>query len=289
MGMTCLVVCATCPAVGPPIGDFGYLGRPSMDTTPAPGDAEGPADGDDLAPFGFFYQTLHDVGINTDELEAMADFLRKHQGHRLSTAIDAEFSPPVDDDVVEALKDWGDEQPLGYKETEARVRGGFLIGEYTLECRCGQTLSTQPTILCPLSEVLWTPPLLERFRQMFVNWDVSSYHLTEPLIAPSTEADAPLCLIEAFVSRHVSHGVTARILRSNLDSTPDAPVPAIEEGWPVDEPATRPDRMQWVLMGGGVLAIVAGLWPLLSGGEFNVGFVGLGALMLVSRLLRRRS
>jgi len=263
-----------------------------MDITPALGDAEGPADEDDLAPFGFFYQTLHDVGINTDELEAMADFLRKHQGHHLSTAVDGEFSPPVDDaDAVEALMDAGDEErePLGYKETEDRARGGFLIGQYTLECRCGQTLSTQPTILRPLSEVLWTPQLLERFRQMFVNWDVSSYHLTEPLITPSMEADAPLRQIEAFVSRHVSHGVTARVLRSSLDSAPDARVPAVEEGRPVDEPVTRPDRMQWVLMGGGVLAIAAGLWPLLSGGDFNVGFVALGALMLMSTLLRRRS
>ena len=243
MSVTYRVVCATCPAIGPVIGDFGYLGRPSMRTT-VPSEDEEPDyyDDDERVPFGFFYQRLNEAGISTDELEAMAGFLRTHEGHLLSTSVDdSDFTPEIGNpDAVTALMNAADpeQEPLGYKELDARVRGDFQICQYTVDCACGEELKTEPTILRPLGEVRWTPQLLERFREMFRYSDESANRLTEPLIDPEPRDEgSPLPQIAAFVAAHVNHGVTARAVPSSADAAAVMPRRVVNAPSPTPAPA----------------------------------------------------
>ena len=283
MGLTCFPVCATCKVAGPPIGDFGYLGHPSI-STKLPTEK----DGDDIIPFGYAYTRFVDIGILTDELEATAEFLRQHQSHRLLLYADG-FDPSVEDadELDRAIDNDGDE-PLGYQDFEARARNGFVIGQYVVSCRCGKELAVEPTILRPLPDVRWTSTLLERLREL-LNID-ETYRLTEPLIDPSARGEqAPLRQIEQFVSRHLSHGVTSRVVPVT-DATPSKPVasPAPAPGTAAPSlrplPASDADLQAtwrfWVFVVGGVLFVISGLYPAFEQGRPNWTPLAIGVLFL---------
>jgi hypothetical protein len=95
MSVACVLVCLDCRAVAPPVGDYGFIGWPSMDEQPTAPSGEA-WEWAEFLPFGCIFKTFADVGIATDELEQFAEFLRHHDGHRFGIAADGELQDPVE-------------------------------------------------------------------------------------------------------------------------------------------------------------------------------------------------
>jgi hypothetical protein len=216
MSESCTIVCLDCRKAGPSIGDYGFLGWPSMDERPTePADEQW----EWLArPFGYIRRVFLDMGICTDELEHFAAFMRQHDGHYLGIASEGRLQHDDDNgqEIVSAIeRSHQIEQPLSYKELQERAVDGFVVGKYSLQCSCGAShLAAPSTILKPLPETLWTPNVLARLRDL-LTLETDFWRTTDPLLDPGEAGGQPLSdlrQIEAFVTAHLRHGVLARVV-----------------------------------------------------------------------------
>ena len=91
MGVTFVVVCEKCGVDAPEVGDFGYIGAPSLEL-------RGRRDG--LQSFGFIYEGLEAIGAVTQEIEAFKTFLDEHRGHPIAQIGDGgELEEELDEDA----------------------------------------------------------------------------------------------------------------------------------------------------------------------------------------------
>lgn len=95
MGVTYGVMCLDCGDEGPEVGDFGYIGYPSLDEEK----------GKRYVPnFGYIYSGLKTLGLLTPGVEEMREFLEKHRAHAMDLACEGE-SMFEDDEEDEDLDD----------------------------------------------------------------------------------------------------------------------------------------------------------------------------------------
>jgi len=216
-----VIVCLDCAAAMPPMGDYGFLGWPSMDDKPTPTEADG-WDWAEFVPFGFLRKTFAEIGISTDEIEQVAEFLRQHNGHRFGISADGQLQDDSGDDeegqaaVDRVEEEGGVPTPLSYTPRPERAGGRFVLGHYRLACKCGATYeSPHADVVRPLPEIVWTPRLLELLKTQILEADCCNFwRLTSDLLDPDAGAidtAPPLRAIAAFVSEHMQHGVTAAI------------------------------------------------------------------------------
>ena len=70
MGVTYAVMCLDCGDEGPEVGDFGYIGYPSLDKKKGKRH---------IPNFGYIYSGLRTLGLLTPGVEEMREFLEKHR------------------------------------------------------------------------------------------------------------------------------------------------------------------------------------------------------------------
>jgi len=87
MGLTVNTYCKRCRVAAPEIGDYGFIGSPTLGPRPRGG----------LTPFGEIYAGLAALRLVTPELDAFKAFLDAHRRHRIVQASDdddADEEPP---------------------------------------------------------------------------------------------------------------------------------------------------------------------------------------------------
>jgi len=99
MGVTYEVTCLDCGEEGPEIGDFGYIGYPSLSGE------EGPRF---LPNFGFIYRGLVMLGMRTQAVEDLRAFLMGHRDHQMDISCEGESMFGED----------GEEEELGDEDEE---------------------------------------------------------------------------------------------------------------------------------------------------------------------------
>ena len=130
MGVTFGVVCEKCGVEGPEVGDFGYIGAPSLERRKRRGG---------LQTFGFIYEGLEAIGVVTEEIEAFKTFLDEHRGHPIALYGDGEAERDTAGDAAPART-----KPFGFTR---RFRPIF----HELHCEtCHETRrSSESTALRP--------------------------------------------------------------------------------------------------------------------------------------------
>jgi HEAT repeat protein len=127
LGVTYTTVCTRCRVEGPPVGDFGFIGAPSLETKPS---KKG------IHPFGYLYAGFAALGLLTEEIEAFKAFLEAHHGHPLHQYDDA-----GDEEIGEEEDDEdGAESVSASKATRKFTfkKGKFVEAFHELACeKCG--------------------------------------------------------------------------------------------------------------------------------------------------------
>lgn len=99
MGVTYGVMCLDCGDEGPEVGDFGYIGYPSLDEEK----------GKRYVPnFGYIYRGLRTLGLLTPGVEEMREFLEKHRAHTMDLACEGESMFEDEDEDEDDLDDAGE-------------------------------------------------------------------------------------------------------------------------------------------------------------------------------------
>jgi len=131
MGLTCITVCLQCRVSGPPIGDYGVLGYPSLDRQR----------GDHSIPnFGSLYAGFTAIHLRTWPIESYRVFLEAHAGHQMDVFADG---GPMFGDTE------GHWTPGGEPAWTEEQRSSYPLSFYRLSCNtCREVLqSGQPANL----------------------------------------------------------------------------------------------------------------------------------------------
>jgi HEAT repeat protein len=80
LGVAYTTVCTLCGVEAPEVGDFGFIGAPSLETKRSKKGTH---------PFGYLYAGFAALGLLTEEIEAFKAFLEAHHGHKLHRYDDA--------------------------------------------------------------------------------------------------------------------------------------------------------------------------------------------------------
>src|SRR5262245_1749260 len=119
--------CRDCVVLAPRIGYWGYMGMPSLTA-----ERWDPED----VQFGQLFEAFVAIGLVTDELSDLADFLGQHAGHQTETWADNDSAPS---EFQQAWPDGEPDTPGVWSRTvaERAARPGFVHASYRLGCTCG--------------------------------------------------------------------------------------------------------------------------------------------------------
>ncbi len=140
MGVLFGAICLDCLEEGPEVGDFGFIGYPSISTDEEACPSKW--DKDSTSPweknFGFIYIGLEAFKMLTFEVEAFQAFLVKHQGHRIYKFCDhaAEFPPEINN-----------EDETKYATTSFVFKDDNFISAKYWEIHCEECNSTHQGLL----------------------------------------------------------------------------------------------------------------------------------------------
>ena len=190
MGVNAWVVCRDCGARAPEVGDFGYIGYPSLESRSEP--VEG------IHTFGYLYEGFKALRLLTGELEAVRAFLRRHRRHQTDLVLEGDDDADVESDADQP--DERDAEPDG-----PRLDDGF----YVLGCACGASCrSTGAVRLRPFSPFRLTARQAALFRERVVEADDEDvYRVVDEILEPAKDPRR----FDAFLRDHLLHGVTARL------------------------------------------------------------------------------
>ena len=217
MGMCCWTVCRDCDAEAPQLGDFGYLGYPSLEER---------ANGSAATTFGAIYRGLAAVHLVTEEIDDFRRFLERHAGHRVVTEnqeglifgddgqggalpSSAVRAGAADSDGDEDEED----ESEGTDEDEDEPEAVFIKSRYRASCRrCGESVATGD--LYPLSPFMPAPLSAAAIRAF------------QDTVMPAIETDcyeaAPLYVgdlarLDTFFASHSDHEIVVELTASLAD------------------------------------------------------------------------
>lgn len=220
MGVTYGVMCLDCGDEGPEVGDFGYIGYPSLDEEK----------GKRYIPnFGYIYSGLRTLGLLTPGVEEMREFLERHRAHTMDLACEGESmfededldedageddddldDDLDDDDDVEDLDEDLEDEDFDEDEEEAprspsaskRGQAKFITAQFTASCvKCKTTFRTTgwDAVLAFSGETLTPAQVKNAWPRI---WGDDFYDRgAEPFWD-----DLPA--IAAFLKKHAAHPVT---------------------------------------------------------------------------------
>ena len=192
MGVTANTTCRDCGKGAPEVGDFGYIGYPSLSTS---------AEHDDDAPvnFGYLYQGFQAIHLLTADLERMREFLEAHKGHDIHTFIEGE---PAFGDGEEDAEDNADYEEDDF-EGASQGRNKWLLAHYCLKCSCGADYSSEYSDnFVPFKAVSLDAKAVAVFlKQVYAEPD--AIHRAEPI--------GHLDALAKFLKAHKAHKLTASL------------------------------------------------------------------------------
>jgi hypothetical protein len=229
MSVTFDLLCVRCGERAPEVGDFGYIGSPSLSSLPR------------FVPwrpqrFGYIYRGLSDVSLMPAEVAAFHAFLRKHRGHRLFA------TPGADDDDGEGgflsnMRIWVSmglsvirhpsvllrrglqgtlEFFLGGSEDEPSdpsaliTEADFVMARYRMTCTtCGRSVVTENSdSLRQFERRNLLPKEVAAFERRVLSLDADDIYRATPLIDPGYD----LRPFQAFVREHAKHKLEADLV-----------------------------------------------------------------------------
>ncbi len=236
MGVTYAVMCLDCGDEGPEVGDFGYIGYPSLDKKKGKRH---------IPNFGYIYSGLRTLGLLTPGVEEMREFLEKHRVHTMDLACEGEsmFEDDQDEDADEDLdgdedddddddddsaddldddedlddEDFDeDEAPRPLTASKGQGKARFKTAHFTASCvKCKTTLTTTG-----LDEVLAFSEKALTPAQVRDAWPrISGDEFYDRGAEPFGD-DLPG--IAAFLKKHAAHSVTVG-LRVWIDESGGSP------------------------------------------------------------------
>jgi HEAT repeat protein len=217
MGLTFTSVCTKCGVEAPEVGDFGYIGSPSLDDRKRRGD---------LQTFGFIYAGLAAIGALTEEIEAFKAFLDEHGHHAIRQYNDL------------GEEDFGDEEQSDEGSSRTKKfrfkKRGFEDAFYELHCTdCDAThRSSSSERLAPFKPFTLTPAKIALFRSNAVSVDDESFYH----VGGFPFDDLPH--LDRFLTKHKGHALTARRSSGEASKAPEglrraaAPTPWQVPEWP---------------------------------------------------------
>ena len=210
MGVTFDTLCVKCGESAPEVGDCGYIGFPSASRERGPVER--------IANFGYIYEGLETIGLRTWSLDALYDFLTRHEGHGLHTFGDGE--PAFGDGDPEALAaaqsesdendDFDDfdadddfDEDDGWNE---EVATAYPAARYRVECSaCSEQFQSEfGDNLKALTSTVLSAPSIDAFLERVVQEiDREAFYRSEPLSGDDLER------LAAFLAQHRTHSPVA--------------------------------------------------------------------------------
>jgi hypothetical protein len=216
---TVTVTCIDCDTDAPGVGIDGYLGTPSLSTSP-------PVDPDDAdaeqLPFGYLYEPLQAIRLRPRDLEEMGDFLRTHGRHEIVMWSDSQPDSTLPRALVALLARRASRRAKRQEERRGvvdnvvcvadEVETDWVFGHYSvrcLECRRKHTLEEPETL-----RSFDTQPLHRKaVGLMLSRWgklapDDGWNHALPPAIDPYGASMEGLL---TFLKRHRTHSLEASV------------------------------------------------------------------------------
>ena len=221
MGVTFGVVCEQCGVEGPEVGDFGYIGAPSLELRTRR---------DGLQSFGSIYEGLEAIGVVTQEIEAFKTFLDEHRGHPIALCGDGEEEL---DEGAETEGDADTPVPAPARAKPFRFTRKFREIFHELHCEtCHEThRSSESAALRPFEPFAVSANRIKLFRERVVGTD-SLYRVGGFPFDEVAELDQ-------FLRKHRRHHLIARLAGGKTAPRPKGVAPqarAIEPWVPPEWP-----------------------------------------------------
>jgi hypothetical protein len=217
VSITVGTVCVTCRKWAPSVGDFGYLGEPSLIVS----DQIDTGYGEVMPSFEYFYEALRGVGILPYDLHRFWEFLVAHEGHFLFMSAGHERLDQLPPEVAAYRRERAEKKDNSdlmdcrafEAEREQRVDAGeFVSSIYEMMCtRCGDkhTAST-PEVLRAASPLTVSPEAAAIFVERWgVYPDGGWNHRLMGIVDPYETFMEKLV---DFVRTHGTHGLRASVL-----------------------------------------------------------------------------
>lgn len=182
MGVTYGIHCATCGALGPEAGDFGFIGYPSLQ----------PGRKRRILTFGEIYGPLKALGIVTEETAAINAFLVAHDGHAFDMHGDG--------------IDW---TPAGEPGEGIRFEytGPALPAKYVISCaKCEEEFESPHDFFVPFEPFRLAAPDISQAVKLLPRLE-GSHDRTDSFPLNSEDAEE----LAAFLKAHRRHALDARL------------------------------------------------------------------------------
>lgn len=182
MGVTFGIHCATCGALGPEAGDFGFIGYPSLQ----------PGRKRRMLTFGEIYGPLKPLGIVTEETAAINAFLVAHDGHTFDMHGDG--------------IDW---TPAGEPNEGSRFEytGPALPAKYVITCaKCDEEFESPHDFFVPFEPFRLAAPEISAAIKLLPRLE-GSHGRTDSFPLNSEDAEE----LAEFLKTHRRHALDARL------------------------------------------------------------------------------
>lgn len=219
MGETYSIWCADCGTHAPEIGDYGYIGTPSLAQR--------------RGTFGYIYLGFEALNIFPAELEEFRIFLETHDGHEIRS------SPDLSE--LDGGRGSRTSPPKSRRKRAKPRKIRYVQASYQVECRdCGaRFVSVDFGPMRNFQSVPLSTERLKRFRGHVLGSDDAFYHVGHPLLDPSHNGE--LYDLDAFLKEHQRCRLWASLERGKSSSVPSAverAKPVAERELPSSETAT---------------------------------------------------
>jgi hypothetical protein len=199
MGVCCSFSCVECGEEAPELGDFGYIGYPSLDAA---------AGQRDVPNFGHVYAGLAAVRLVTSEVQDFHDFLARHRGHTIDSSGDGE---PLFDDgedlYEEDDEDDDDEEEADDVAAGASADSRYVASQYSATCAtCRASFTTKVDYpFLPFDRVSLTAADIKAFLKQVADVADDAMYRAAPVY------DGDLENLAAFLRKHAKHEVAVEL------------------------------------------------------------------------------
>lgn len=232
MGVTFGVVCERCGVEAPEVGDFGYIGAPSLELRKRR---------DGLQSFGSIYEGLEAIGVVTQEIEAFKTFLDEHRGHPIALYGDGVDVEEELDEDAETEADADTPAPAPARAKPFRFTRKFREIFHELHCEtCHETRrSSESAALRPFEPFAVSADRIKHFRERVVRTD-SLYRVGGFPFDEVAELDE-------FLGKHQRHHLIARLAGGKTAPRPKGVAPQARAIEPWTPPEWPPEASEHAL------------------------------------------
>ena len=191
MGVTFTTWCKKCGVEGPEMGDFGFVGAPTLGPAKKKGG---------LMPFGEIHDGFAALGMVTEELAGFKAFLDAHRGHPIVQGGDGEEDEYGDD---------ADETPAPARLKKFRPRVRAVDAFYELACtKCATAYrSSSSERLVPFEPFAVDAQAIRRFRTTAASADDDDFYRVGGFPYDDVRG------VDVFIGDHKGHPLQARLDR----------------------------------------------------------------------------